>query len=340
MSRRVLLLAVLLAAAAPLARAKLSAQKNPWVAEWLADYAAGHQSEVAAQLRTVADLTVLQDDLDKLLPKWTNPTDGSAELHRRAIAAFALEAAYARLDLGEPASKLVEWACRQIRRHPAPDEFDHRWLMAAFALFGGAVDPNALEAHVLHTRFLFPKEPRLALERAMAEELRTAPFVRDNKMSDADLLKDRQEAARRFADAAKIPETRAEANVRLGHVDIDLGKDDDALHALAQVEDFTRDGDLVYLERLFRARALDRLGQTDAARRAYESALVVRPGAQSASVALAALLFRHGQRGESDQIVGQLLGRPTQPEDPWWMYWPADYRMADALIASMREAVR
>jgi tetratricopeptide (TPR) repeat protein len=340
MTRRALLLAVSLAAAVLVVRPDVSAQTNPWVLEWLTDYAAGHQAEVAARLRTVADLKVLQDDLEKLRPTWTGVTDGSAELHRRAIAAFALEAAYGRLDLGEPATKLLEWGCRQIRRHPKPDEFDHRWLMAAFALFGGAVDPDGLETHVLHVKFLFPKEPRLALERAMAEELRTAPFGPGAKLSDTDLRKHREEAARRFAAAAKIDATRAEANLRLGHVDIDLGKYDEALQALDQVEPNTHDAYLVYLERLFRGRALDRVGRLNDAAAAYEQAMTVEPGAQSASVALASLFFRHGQRGDADQLVGQILGHAVQPADPWWLYWPADYRMADDLVASMREAMK
>lgn len=341
MTRRALFLVVLLTAAVPLAGRGRPAQTTPWVLEWLTDYAAGHQAEVAAKLGTVADLKVLQDDLEKLRPKWIGVTSDAAELHRRAIAAFALEAAYARLDLGEPATKLLAWGCRQIRRHPKPDEFDHRWLMAAFALFGGAADANGLETHVLHVKFLFPKEPRLALERAMAEEMRTAPVAKGAKsMSDSDLRKHREEAARRFAAAAKIDATRAEANLRLGHVDLDLGRYDDALHAFDQVEPNTRDAYLVYLERLFRGRALDRLGRTNDAARAYEQALAVQGGAQSASVALAALLFEHGQRGDADQIVDQVLGRSIQPADPWWMYWPADYRMADQLVASMREAMK
>lgn len=76
------------------------------------------------------------------------------------------------------------------------------------------------------------------------------------------------------------------------------------------------------------------------ARRAYEAALALRPQAQSASIANAALLFRQGQRDVADRLVTALLENPTLAGDPWWMYWPADFRQAPQLLAAVRQAIQ
>jgi tetratricopeptide (TPR) repeat protein len=325
--------------AAPIPRANVTAQ-TPWVLEWLQAYADGRQNEIIERLHTVSSVKQLQDDLEKLAPKWLEAPTGVAELHRRAIIAFAIDAAYARLDQGAQAGKLAEWSCRQMRRHTTPDDFDHRAHMAIFAVLGGAVDPDALEVHVTHVKFQFPSEPRLALERGIAEELRAAPFYTPGKQLPADIVKHREEAARRYAQAANIDAVRGEAALRLGHVSNDLGKPEDALKALDQAESALKDPALIYLAKLFRGIALERLGRFDDARQAYDQALTIRPQAQSASLSLAELTFRQGDRAAADKMVQDVLGRTSQPADPWWEYWPGDYRLSADLFRAMREAVR
>jgi tetratricopeptide (TPR) repeat protein len=332
------MVAVALVVAIPVARSTVYAQE-PWVLEWLQLYAGGHQAEVLPKLPTVGNLQEFQDDLDKLLPTWT-AAPGDPEQHRRAIIAFAVDTAFARIDQGAQSGKLAEWACRQIRRHAKPDEFDHRAYMVMFALFAGAVDPNALETHVVHVKFQFPNEPRLALERGIAEEMRGAPFYEPTKQTTADTIKHREEAARRYADAAKVEAISAEALLRLGRVNLDLGKADEALKTLDRVEPLSKDGAIVYLARLFRGMALDRLGKLDDAAQAYRQALAIGPRAQSASISLAAVTLKLGDPAGSDRIVKEALARSTPVPDPWWTYWAGDFRMGGDLIKSMREAVK
>lgn len=332
-------LTLVVALGLPLAPARVAAQ-NTWVLEWLQEYASGRQTEVVARFRTVSSLRQLQDDLDKLAPKWLEAKGADAELHRRAIVAFAIEAAFARIDQGPQASKLAEWACRQVRRHTKADEFDHRAHLATFAILAGAVDPDALESHVTHVKFQFPAEPRLALERGIAQELRGAPFYAPGKELPADIVKHREDAAAAYTAAARVETVRPEALLRLGRVDLDLGKNDEALTALAGIEPGATDPDVIYLARVFRGQALERLGKIDEARQSYTRALDVRPDAQTASIALAALDFRHGDRAAADQAVRRLLSRTTQPDDPWWEYWPGDYRLGPDLMRAMREAVK
>ncbi|MFI5177599.1 MAG: tetratricopeptide repeat protein [Vicinamibacterales bacterium] len=332
-------LAIAVLVALPPARAGVTAQA-PWVLEWLQAYANGQQSEIVERFRTVSSLKQLQEDLDKVAPKWLEGPAGLAELHRRAIVAFAIDAAFVRLDQGPQAGKLAEWSCRQLRRHTPPDDFDHRAHMAVFAVLAGAVDPDALETHVTHVKFQFPNEPRLALERAIAEDLRGAPFYQPGKQLAADIVRHKEEAARRYAEAAKIDATRGEASLRLAHVSNDLGKSDDALKALDQADPVLKDPSLIYLAKLFRGMALERLGRLDDARVAYGQALAIRPEAQSASLSLAELTLRQGDHVAADRMVQEVLRRSTTPDDPWWDYWPGDYRLGADLLRVMREAVR
>ena len=315
--------------------------QSPWLAEWLSDYAAGKHAEVAQRLKSVASLKQLERELESTASKWLEGSQGTPELRRRALAAFVLEAAYARIDQGTEATRLLETACRRIRRHTTPDEFDRRWHLAAFAMFAGAVDPDALEAHVAHMRFHFPKEPRLPLERAVASELRAAPFFVPPRTTPSEISKRYEEAARRYREAVASPDpaTRSEAQLRLARVELELDRPASTLEALAGLQSSAGDAEIRYLERLFRGMALERLGRTDEARAAYQSALQVAPTAQSASMALAALLFRQGQRDAAERLVKAVLSA-EQPQDPWWIYWPADFRRAPALIASMRETVK
>ena len=136
---------------------------------------------------------------------WLVPGDrrssATAEIRRRALAAFVLDAVNARLDQGLRATRLLEWGCRQIRRHSPPDDFDRSWHRAAFALFSGAVDPDGLETHVAHVQQQFPDEPRLLFERAVASELRAAPFLAGARLTPAGGAKHYGEAANRYREA-------------------------------------------------------------------------------------------------------------------------------------------
>lgn len=327
---------VVVLAAAPAAAA--SAQAS-WVAEWLREYSdPATRAAVIERLPTIVNLGRLQADLDALLEAWLKEGESEAA-QRRVIAAFALEAAEARLGVGPAAAELTEWACRQVRRIREPGEFERRWHLAAFAVLAGAVDAEGLESHAGHMRLQFRDEPRVYYERAVAEELRAAPFFEGGRASPGDVERRYQEAAKRYREAAKHEAIRPEAHLRLGRVEVELGRPEEALTVLDGLAAQFDDDDLRYLAHLFRGRALEQLGRLDEARTEYGLALGVRPRAQSASMALAALLFRTGQRGVADQIVAELLGRAGQPRDPWWSYWPADYREIDRLLAEMREAL-
>lgn len=331
----------LCAALASLALVPAGAQ-SPWLMEWLREYAAGRADSLATQVRSIADLRQLEMDLDRIAGDWRSAKDATPEIRRRALASFVLDAVNARLDQGARASHLLEWGCRQIRRHDKPDEFDRQWHRAAFALFAGAVDPDGLEAHVAHVKLQFPGEPRLPFERAVASELRAAPFLAGSRLTAPDIARNYDEAAKRYREASASPDaaTRREALLRLARVEIERGQPEAAVAALDARSGAPADADEAYLAALFRGLALEQLGRLDDAQRAYSGALAVQPGRQSASIAAAALLFRQGHRDEANARVTTLLDDRTQTTDPWWTYWPADYRFAPQWLETVRRSIR
>lgn len=315
--------------------------QNTWVVEWLREYQAGgdQRAAVLERLTQIGNIRQLEEDVDTLLDDWLKEGD-SPDSQRRAIAAFALEVASTRLGATEAAADLIEWGCRQVRRIRGPGEFERHFHLAAFALLDGLVLPDAIESHASHMRLQFRSEPRLFYQRAVAEELRAAPFFEGGKASDRDVQKRYAEAAKRYAEAARQPGMETEARLRLGHVEVELGRSAEALVTLDNLEEATDDLDLQYLARLFRARALEQLSRPEDARREYRAALEIHPSAQSAAMALASLMFRTAERAEADLLVAGLLDSAEEFSDPWWTYWPADYRHTARLLTTMREAIR
>lgn len=303
---------------------------------------------VLAALGEVGDLNAARVELERLGPKFL---DGEPlEVRRRWLVAFALDLAQANSELQSvPAGAIVEWACRHVRRHDPPDEFDYRWQLAATSLLAGAINPAQLEGHLRHIAEQFPDEPRFALAHALAAEQRTAPrevlararTVATQPTSTRTTAPTeewfREEAGRRYqALALSMESLRAEAHVRRAHVHIELGRFDDALAVLKQVEPLTKDPVLIYLGRLFRGLAHEGLNDQNAARAAYRSALEVSAGAHSATMALATSLFRGGQRDEAARVVESLLRKNDPRLDPWWAYWAGDYRFWVPLMNGVR----
>ena len=315
---RILLAFLLLGLPAP------TAAQNASVSDWLRDYAAGKHAEVAARLRDVASASRFEADLEVVSKTWLKREP--ADQRRRELAAFALEAGLAQAIQGPAAGSLVEWGCRQIRRIAKPGEFERRWYLAAFSALDGAIDPENVEKHVTHMRYYFPGEARLNLERAFASELKAADVFTKRRASASEVEERNAEAAKRYREATASTDAavQGEAWLRLGHVELTRGRLDAAMSALDSAQPLLTDEGLRYLGLLFRGMTLERLKQLDAAKQSFQAALAISPGAHSATMALASMLFQHGQRAI----------------DPWLLYWPGSFRFGTARMNAMREALK
>ena len=133
----------------------------------------------------------------------------------------------------------------------------------------------------------------------------------------------------------------AEASLRLGVLRLRQGSAgaSAALKLFERVDEGTRDPFLLYLAQYFSGQALEQTKRPADAERAYRTALMIVPRAQSASVALSVVLARRGARTEAAAIIEDHLAVRPQPVDPWRTYAHGDDRFWPELIAHVRQEI-
>jgi tetratricopeptide (TPR) repeat protein len=334
-------------------------------------YLRGEFDAVVGAVEARDDLGAVLNDLKDNGARWID-AGGPATREKRRLAAATLALEAARLgtrkewklrqrlplpvDLykpGEfvrwyPAARLVEWGCALFREH-APSPQERLWHLAALsvaeraqdyeflagALVGGS--PTGFDSainfqeeieHLKHVRARFPREPRFELGAAMATEMITFPDARSP-----------QQARAAFTALQNDEDVGGEATMRLGYLLARLRDDSRAIEAFDKVEERTLDPWVLYLARYFKGQVHDRKIRPVEAERAYRGALAAVPGAQSASVALAALLFKSDRRSASSEIIRTMLETTPRPVDPWRQYPDADDRFWPELIAQLRSEI-
>ncbi len=247
--------------------------------------------------------------------------------------------------------QIFEWGCALARASTWTAPTERLWHLAALAVAERSEDyeflvgspfearGNAADEfeHLTHASAKLPKEPRLALAQAVALEWRTFP---EQVKGQGARPRGLNEAQKIFENLVPDEAVGAEAAVRLGALRMRTGAIDAGLKLFDTVEAKTRDPYLIYLARYFRGQALERKQQAREAEAAYRGALATIPRAQSASIALAALLAKRGARSEAEGLVTANLSAQPQPIDPWRAYAHADDRFWPELIGLLREQIR
>lgn len=346
MPRRLLRLVCLwlgLAAAA----SPLDAQSSSSIVDLIngyADWVHGRRERVDL---VAVDLDVVRQQLGRVNPASLPAADDAPaavarEQRRRLLTSFALElAAIGSRRHASAAARLVEWACPLVRSHTPHDDFDRAWQLAALALLEGGIDSTALHEHLNHLPPEMADDPRVALARGIAEEQFSAPAeVLTRSLAAAGLARAREQIARmegeryraseraiaRYREAAKDETIAAEALLRMGHVQLRMGRFDTALATWKGLESRLTEPSLLYLLHLFRGQAYEGYDRVPQARDAYLAALKVSPGAHSATLRLAALAFVNGHGDDPYPLVEALLRDDDARRDPWWSYYAADWR--------------
>jgi tetratricopeptide (TPR) repeat protein len=254
---------------------------------------------------------------------------------------------------------LIEWGCQLLRRQETPSLIERWWQLAALAVAQRSEDPQFLIGdtkiglgrlageigntqdeikHLDHVTERFPDEMRFVLAQGIAR--------------DRDLPGDAMKAYRALEND---PDVGGEASMRLGAMQMPrrggptirfIGDEDQrkpspdaALKAFEQVEARTRDPYVVFLARYFSAQLFEQQRKLEDAEAAYRGAVGAVPHAQSATVALASLLFRDGRRAEAQKLIADMLAAEPRPVDPWRTYVHADDRFWPQLIARLRQEI-
>jgi hypothetical protein len=92
-----------------------------------------------------------------------------------------------------------------------------------------------------------------------------------------------------------------------------------------------------FFRQLFRGQTLASSRDLDAAARAYEAALAIWPGAQSARVGLMNTRMRQGDRSAATALAESVQTAPPEASDPWSRYWVGDYRFFETSLRLMLE---
>ncbi len=130
-----------------------------------------------------------------------------------------------------------------------------------------------------------------------------------------------EQAAAAFDRASRSPAVREEALVRLGHVQVLLGKPQDALARLTPLVSGASDRRWRYLAALFSALAEATRGNADAEAAAYRSASALAPGCQTPIVGLTALLRLQGSTTEAAALARTLTESDDRScDDALWNY--------------------
>jgi Tfp pilus assembly protein PilF len=116
-------------------------------------------------------------------------------------------------------------------------------------------------------------------------------------------------------------------------------KPDEALARFARAEHESRDPYVQYLAAYLRGVIMERRLAPSEAEAAYRRALQVSPRAQSASIALAAILAQQDKVGEARQLAVDMLRIEPPPPDPWREFVHADDRFWPGLIARLRRDI-
>ena len=339
-----------------IATALLSASAAPSMADSLADYA----HVLATGRGTLAlgsiDLDDARAQLARVQESFLSPrgaTPAIREARRQVLLSFAIELAAAGSSSQVGAAlRLTEWACAIDRRERTPGAFDQAWQRAALSLIEGSIDAQALAAHIAHLPKALSDEPRVRLAAALVEEQSIAPGearwgLAQTGAPGANVLTREQARAQHaeravalFRAAQEIPALRPEADLRMGHVALLVGRNAEALASWRSFDSETHDPALLYLVELFRGMALEGLGHENEARAAYDAALATSPSAHSATMRLAALEFRTRQRSEASSRVQLLLRSDDPKRDPWWSYYAGDWRFWTDRIETLRSVVR
>ena len=187
-------------------------------------------------------------------------------------------------------------------------------------IIGGTVDPAVAASLGINGRVSGPKLTGVAARIGVV---------------DLDTELDRAEHA--FRRALVADATLAEARVRLAHVQLRRNRPADALATLEPLSGTSLPSALAYYEAMVRGRTLDAVGRQREALTVFERATAIRPGAQSARLAISRQMLVDGHATDGLRVLDDALGPGARRgDDPWYDYFRFHEPDAWTLLADFR----
>ena len=150
-----------------------------------------------------------------------------------------------------------------------------------------------------------------------------------------------EETKRQYRQALVIDPSLAEARLRLGRTLQRSGEPDEAREELRRVVDQGGGGPTEALAHLFLGELLERRGETEEAVREYRKALEQDPTLQQAGLAVAAILWRGGDRTGAVEVLGTAVRGARPVGLPTWLAYHLGLGLRAApAIEALRRAAR
>lgn len=339
------------------------AARSATATELLDQYARGKFEDVVSSLEQTKDFHDLLDHLKHDGPPWISAGAEPNEHDRRVLVAATVALEAARLDerhewklvqnyfrlptlYWKAPPLLIDWGATLLRNAGPAREPERLWNLAAVAVAERAEDFEFLIGSPFEARtnpgdeiaFLtplvkrFPDEPRFVLAQGIALSWRTWPASYRSTLG-------MHEAQQSLEGLSDVEAVGPEAKVRLGEIHLRHGDVAGALDLFTAADGDSRDPYIVYLARFLAGQALERQHRNAEAIVAYRSALRVMPGAQSASIALAADLFQADDHVEAGRLIIASLSSGRRVVDPWRTFGDGDDRFWPELIAALRAEI-
>ena len=141
-----------------------------------------------------------------------------------------------------------------------------------------------------------------------------------------------------FEEAVSMEPSLAEAMLRLGKVQLELGDAGDAAKTLEPLVRLNTDRRMTYLSRLFLGRVRERQKRFDEAIALFGEATEAVP-AQSGRLALVNRLHAVGRNGEA-LTLAETVASDRDTDDPWWSYRMGQYWLVEPTLESLRQQAR
>jgi tetratricopeptide (TPR) repeat protein len=240
------------------------------------------------------------------------------------------------------------------------DPFVGTWYHATSAFMFQRGSYGELLAHLESATALLPDDARILFDRACYAEIQGLPRIQV-LLSDADVLTMRtarsrsdtittpahlrrfgippedetnDEAERLFRRALRVDPSFVEARVRLARLLSGRKRYDEAASELTTALAAKPTGSVLFYAHLFAGRSAQALKKIPDAAEHYRAASLVFPGAQSAELARSQAALLESDVPAALESIQRVDKSPTA-RDPWWWYYLAAGRDADALLREM-----